>query len=177
MRLLITIKQLSFLLVLVLLSLPSQAFEQASYVSHQLKKQSLLVTTSFGEVSLSAYSNSAIAVQYLFASDSNKAAHLPSFSIKEQAIKHSFTVDESNNQLTLALGKLTAVINKAPFAISYYQGEKLLVAEESGFFSGTTLEKEQQHQVQGFRFKLSEHEKLLGGGERVLGMEDRKSVV
>ncbi|MBL4942140.1 MAG: DUF5110 domain-containing protein [Colwellia sp.] len=166
-------KQLSFLLVLALLPLTSQAFEQVSYVSHQLTNKSLLITTNLGEVNLTAYSESAIATHYLLADSANKAAHLPSFAIKEDALAHSFTVNDNKNSLTVALGRLTAVINKSPFKISYYQGEKLLVAEESGFFIGTVQEDEKQHAVQGFRFTLSKHEKLLGGGERVLGMDRR----
>ena len=170
---LVLIKQLSFLLALALIALPTQAFNQSSYISHQLKNKSLLIKTSQGKVSLKAYSDSAIAVQYLVANDSNKAAHLPSFAIKEEAIKHSFTMKDHKNKLTMSLGKLTAVINKSPFAISYYQGEKLLVSEERGFFTGTTIENEKQHHIQGFRFNLSKSEKLLGGGERVLGMDRR----
>jgi len=166
-------KQLTCLLAFVLIALPLQAFEQNTYLSHQLTNKNLIVETKQGQISFNAYSDSALAVQFLFANDSNKAAHLPSFAIKEAAINATFTVNDSKNKLTLALGKLTAVINKSPFSISYYQGEKLLFAEESGFFTGTTLENEQQHKIQGFRFKLSEHEKLLGGGERVLGMDRR----
>ncbi len=157
----------------MLIALPSQAFDQNTYLSHQLKNKTLLVTTSQGKVSLNAYSDSAIAAQYLFENDSNKAAHLPSFAIKEDAINHSFKLDDNKDKLIVSLGKITAVINKSPFKISYYQGNKLLISEESGYFTGSTLEDEKQHQVQGFRFNLSDNEKLLGGGERVLGMDRR----
>ena len=169
----VLIKQLSCLLAFALIALPSQAFNQATYLSHQLKNKTLIVTTNQGQVSLSAYSDSAIEVQYLVTNDSNKAAYLPSFAIKEDAIKQGFNVSDNSNELTMALDKISAVLNKSPFNISFYQNDKLLLAEEAGFFTGTTVEDETQHQIQGFRFKLSENEKLLGGGERVLGMDRR----
>jgi len=173
LRLFVLIKQLFLLLSLILVTLPSLALNQNIYVSHQLTNKSLIVTTSQGKISLTAYSDSAIAVQYLVENSNNNAAHLPSFAIKEEIEKHHFNVNSEKNTLTISLGKLKAVINKSPFNISYYQGSKLLIAEEAGFFTGSALENENQHKVQGFRFRLSENEKLLGGGERVLGMDRR----
>ena len=164
---------MSCLLALALLALPSLAFEQATYQSHQLKNKTLTVTTNQGQVSLSAYSDSAIAVHYLFTNSSNKADQLPSYAIKENAIKQEFDVSDNKSQLTISLGKISAVISKSPFNISFYQDEKLLLAEEAGFFTDTRIEDKAQHQIQGFRFNLSENEKLLGGGERVLGMNRR----
>lgn len=173
MRTFVLIKQLYCLLAFVLIAPPSQAFSQNTYLSHQLTNKTLIVTTNQGQVSLSAYSDSAIAVQYLFANSTNEAANLPSFAIKEDAIKQKFKVSDNKNKLIMALGKITAIVTKSPFNIAFYQEDKLLLAEESGFFTGTTLEDETQHQIQGFRFNLNANEKLLGTGERVLGMNRR----
>ena len=135
----VLIKPMSCLLALALLALPSLAFEQATYQSHQLKNKTLTVTTNQGQVSLSAYSDSAIAVHYLFTNSSNKADQLPSYAIKENAIKQEFDVSDNKSQLTISLGKISAVISKSPFNISFYQDEKLLLAEEAVSYTHLTL--------------------------------------
>ena len=147
--------------------------ERNNYLSYQLKKNHVEVSTSRGQVTLTAYSNHAIEAHYNDQNKHNTAAFLPSFAIKEQAPTQHFAITETSDQLTLSAGSLQAVINKSPFNISYYQGKKLLISEEEGFFTGTTVENEKQLNVQGFRFKLNDQEKLLGGGERVLGMDRR----
>jgi len=163
----------STMLLVLLFAIQTIASEKNSYLSHHLKEQSLVIHTTLGQLTLSAYSDNAIETTYQYENKLNNAAFLPSFAIKERAQKQGFSVRETSLQLLLSAGKLNAVINKSPFNISYYYGEKLLVSEEAGFFTGTTLEDKTQHQIQGFRFKLSDNEKLLGGGERVLGMDRR----
>lgn len=171
MRSLLLIK--STCLFVLFFAIQTLASEKNSYLSHHLKDQSLVITTTLGPLTLSAYSDNAIEAHYQYENKGNNADFLPSFAIKEQSLKQHFSVTDTSQQLILSAGKLNAVINKSPLTISYYQGEKLLVSEEAGFFTGTTLEDKTQHQIQGFRFKLSDNEKLLGGGERVLGMDRR----
>jgi len=161
-----------------------------SYISHQSTANSLVIKTNQGEVCLSVYGQQAIEVHYLSSNTktnltsklaldalAQNAAKLPSFAIKEGAIKQAFTLTNTKSTLAFSSEKLTAVITKAPFHIAFYKVDgkekQLLLTEERGYFSGTALENEKQHIVQGFRFKLSDQEKLLGGGERVLGMDRR----
>jgi oligosaccharide 4-alpha-D-glucosyltransferase len=171
LRSLLLIKS-TFLFVL-LFTVQVTANEKSNYLSHYLEDKSLVINTTQGQITLSTYSDNAIEVNYHYANKNNKAAFLPSFAIKEHAHKQHLSVIETPKQLVLSTGKLNAVINKSPINISYYQDEKLLVSEATGFFTGTTIEDETQHKIQGFRFNLSENEKLLGGGERVLGMDRR----
>jgi len=101
---------------------------------------------------------------------------LPSYAIKEQAIKQRVQLTETSQQLTVTINKLSAIITKSPFNIRYYQADKLLIAEEAGVFLGTAQDNDNENtaiNVQGFRFKLTDKEKLLGGGERVVGMDRR----
>lgn len=195
------------LIIGLLLPFQSLAFVNNSqhYISHVVKDNSLLIKTSLGQVQLNAYGDGAIAAHYLLKNAllNNKpingkgeqnnqqktiAQQLPSFAIKEQAIKQDFQLTENNQQLSLTVNKLTAVITKSPFNIRYYQQQnqqqnqlqnqqpKLLIAEEAGLFLGSAKnddEKETTINVQGFRFTLGDKEKLLGGGERVLGMDRR----
>lgn len=169
-----------------------------NYLTHKLEGNTVVITTNLSTVTLNAYGEGAIATHYQSLDKKLPASHLPSFAIKEQAISRNFVITEDKKQLTLTLNKLSAVITKTPFSISYYQKNKyqqgkyqknkLLIAEEQGFFSGTVNEITEipaiegsstatkitkTLAVQGFRFHLNDSEKLLGGGERVLGMDRR----
>jgi len=157
--------------------MPSLA-SAGNYLNHKLAGDSVVITTDSVEVTLSAYGEGAIAVHYQNLEEKLPASQLPSFAIKENTHNGKFVIKDDKNQLTLTLNKLSAVINKTPFTISYYQKNKhnrdtLLIAEQQGFFSDTVVEDTKKLAVQGFRFHLNDTEKLLGGGERVLGMDRR----
>jgi oligosaccharide 4-alpha-D-glucosyltransferase len=143
-----------------------------AYISHKLDGNNIVINTDLTEVTLSAYGEGAIAVHYQVHQNNFPAQKLPSFAIKEQAMSRSFLIKEEENKLTLTLNKLRAVIKKNPFSIHYYQDEKRLI-EEKGFFTGEVKEDNKDIAVQGFKFTLNDTEKLLGGGERVLGMDRR----
>lgn len=161
----------------MVISTPTLA-SSGNYLNHKLAGDSVVITTDSVTVTLSAYGEGAIAAHYQSLEDKLPANQLPSFAIKENAHRSKFVIKEDKNQLTLTVNKLSAVINKAPFSIRYYQKNKqqkdaLLIAEQQGFFSDTVVEETKKLAVQGFRFHLTDTEKLLGGGERVLGMDRR----
>ncbi len=165
------------LLTCLVISTPTLA-SSGNYLNHKLTGDSVVITTDSVTVTLSAYGEGAIAAHYQSLEDKLPASHLPSFAIKENAHESKFVIKEDKEELTLTLNKLIAVINKTPFAISYYQKNKqqedtLLIAEQQGFFRDTVVEETKKLAVQGFRFHLNDTEKLLGGGERVLGMDRR----
>jgi len=180
------------LLVVIVTSTTSLASDN-NYLYHKRSGNSVVINTNLATVTLNAYGEGAIATHYQSIENKLPASHLPSFAIKEKAISHAFNIKEDKKQLTLTSNKLSAVINKSPFSISYFQKRKhqenkLLIAEQPGFFSGsvnevteiatsedssTTSQKTKNQPVQGFRFLLNDTEKLLGGGERVLGMDRR----
>ncbi|MCW8834213.1 MAG: DUF5110 domain-containing protein [Colwellia sp.] len=158
------------------------AYVDNSYLGHQLTADSLVITTEQGEVRLSAYGKEAIEVHYSLSKKAQNAlaenaANLPSFAIKETATKQLFTLASNEKTIEFSSNKLSAVITKSPFSIAFYKKHdnknQLLPKEEAGFFVGNAIENEQQYNVQGFRFNLADNEKLLGGGERVLGMDRR----
>jgi len=140
----------------------------ADYVSHQVLADKLIVTTEQGQVSLTAFGEEAIEVLYF---DQAKQ-QLPSFAIAETSQAQAFHVEEKPQKIKFHTNKLTAVINKSPFSIAYYKDGNLLLAEEQGYFEKRSKDETTTNQL-GFRFTLAEHEKLLGGGERVLGMDRR----
>ncbi|MCJ8273768.1 MAG: DUF4968 domain-containing protein, partial [Psychrosphaera sp.] len=136
----------------------------ADYISHKRQGQQLQVTTTEGQVNITALHSQAFEVLY-----QAQNPPFPSFA-KDSRLTGKNDTSELQlvvqpNQLILSTGQLTVVINKSPLRLSYYDKTQLLTAEESGFFAHKT--------VQGFRFKLAEDEKLMGTGERVLGMNRR----
>ena len=131
------------------------------YQSHQLNNHELLINTDQGQVSLTALNEQAFEVFY----QTNNSKQLPSFALAKEQSGASLKVKDNAESLHVSTNKLTAVIDKSPLTIRYYQAGKLLLEEETGVFVEDT--------VRGFRFKLQPQEKLIGGGQRVLGMDRR----
>ncbi len=144
--------------VLVLVSTVTQA---ATYQSHQLQDNKLQLQTDEYTVSLSFKSKGAVEVVYQKAG----MKQLPSFALAVPEQQLAATLSEQLAQLEFATTDLKVRIQKAPFQLSYYRGNELVLAEEQGFFAHETL--------RGFRFQLQDDEKLLGTGERVVGMDRR----
>ncbi|KUJ84015.1 MULTISPECIES: TIM-barrel domain-containing protein [Microbulbifer] len=139
-----------------------QAAVARDYIEHTLDGDVLNLRLSDAQVSLTPLNDAAIEVHY----QREGVKQLPSFAIASNDHADVDThLEETPDQLIYELGDLTAVIQKSPFAIQYFRGEEPLIQEESGFFATET--------IRGFRFTLEEDEKLIGGGQRVLGMDRR----
>lgn len=151
-------RSLFLLIIVVCLSRVTAA---ANYQSHAIDNNSLIIETDAGQVVMSAYGDSAFEVLYLPTQDKP----LPSFAISEKAQRTQLELANNPDFLSVNAGKINAVVAKSPLQISYYQDGKLLVAEEVGLF--------QYASTRGFRFKLQEDEKLIGGGQRIVGMDRR----
>jgi len=149
------------LLFLLYSSLPSAA-EVREYRKHLLNDHALTVYTNDGSVTLSPLNDAAMEVHYR----REGLKQLPSFAI-DRAHEHTAaaTLAEERNALIYSTAGLTAVIHKSPLRIEYLRNEQPLIGEELGFFANETL--------RGFRFALAPAEKLLGGGERIMGMDRR----
>lgn len=149
------------LLGIVFSFLCSGAVFAAQYQAHQLDGNTLHIQSDKGKLSLHFYQPEVVEAFY----QNDGVKQLPSFSISQQPAALALSLAEAADSLTLSSAALTVKINKAPLRLSYYRGDQLLLAEEQGYFAA-----ENQH---GFRFALSKDEKLLGGGQRVLGMDRR----
>lgn len=145
-------------IVLVFFSVTAHA---ATYQSHQLQGNQLQLQTDEFTVSLSFKSKGSVEVLYQKAG----LKQLPSFALAAPEQQLAATLNEQPQQLEFATTDLTVRIDKAPFRLSYYRGDELVLAEEKGFFAHETL--------RGFRFQLQDDEKLLGTGQRVVGMDRR----
>lgn len=150
-----------FSLRLFLFLLISNLAFGAEYVSHQRENQAIVIVTSEGQVSLTAYGEDAFEVAY----QPKGLKQLPSFVKAESASPTAISITAKKRTLIVDAGSLQALVHKFPFRIEYRRNKKLLLEEEGGLFALDSL--------RGFRFKLGDDEKLMGAGERVLGMDRR----
>ncbi|QKX17160.1 TIM-barrel domain-containing protein [Microbulbifer sp. YPW1] len=140
---------------------PAFAETARSYKSHQLLDDKLVIETSDSQVTLTPLNQASLEVHY----QRDGLKQLPSFARAQLEADVQAQLSVSQETLRYALGDLTAVIHKSPFAIKYLRNDEPLLAEEHGFFANQTM--------RGFRFNLNDDEKLIGGGQRVLGMDRR----
>lgn len=148
--------------LLFLLLIVSNFVSGAEYLSHKQTNDRLVLETSEGVVTLSAYGADAFEVVYA----PKSVKQLPSFVKSESATHTELNVkSDTSSSLVADAGRLKAIIHKSPFRIEYLRDSQRLVEEELGLFSHDTL--------RGFRFRLDADEKLMGAGERVVGMDRR----
>ncbi len=131
------------------------------YLDHQLKNNKLTINTNEGRLTIRFLSKQAVEVFF----QPPYVKQLPSYAISAKAEPFSPSLEETHKTLTFSSTQLTVRINKQPLQLSYYKNDNLLASEESGFFVHDSL--------RGVRFKLAHDEIILGGGERVVGMNRR----
>lgn len=138
------------------------AIEPAEFKSASLEGNVLEVLLDKGRVSIRPINNETVEVFY----QPQGISQLPSFALPEQRNKDLVVnLTQGDEQLIMSLLELDVVIQTAPFKLQFKKGERLLAQEETGLFVHNTL--------RGFRFMLDPTEKILGGGQRVLGMDRR----
>ncbi|MBY5990791.1 TIM-barrel domain-containing protein [Ferrimonas balearica] len=152
---------LAGLLAPVLGTLLSPSALAAELVSHHFDGDALVLVTDEGSVTLSGYGEGALAVHY----QAEGVKQLPSYGLDEHTALVKGELSRDEGQWTYALPELSAVITPSPFHLSFVHDGEVVLAEESGLFV--------HDNVRGFRFALEESEKLVGGGQRVLGMDRR----
>jgi len=147
--------------VSIVLCTPPALADFGEYESHTVDGHSLIVQTSIGELRVTAIDDAAFEVHYV----EDGIRQLPSFALAGTQTDVGSAVSETDQSVAFAIDGLIAVINKSPVRIDYASRGETLVAEEHGYFAYDT--------VRGFRFRLDDGEKILGGGQRVLGMDRR----
>ncbi len=148
-----------FLFIFSLCVLSACSILPRDYVSHHVESNALIIDTQLGQISYTALKGDAIEV--LYQSDKQQ---LPSFAKSENVQAISATITESASALTLINGSLRVVINKDDLTARYFR-ENTLLTTQTSFYD--------LPQKKGFSFALDNSEKLLGGGERILGMDRR----
>ncbi|MCY7296432.1 glycoside hydrolase family 31 protein [Alteromonas sp. a30] len=149
-----------------------------TFESYQLENNQLTVLLDEANIQFAPVNSATIEVNYTRADMKS----LPSFALAEAPQDRSFTLTEGANTLTFASAELIVEITKSPFSVAYYKtvnkdkagkGKQsntnkkriLLSRHNGGFFHHDAL--------RGVRFALQANEKILGGGQRVMGMDRR----
>jgi oligosaccharide 4-alpha-D-glucosyltransferase len=131
------------------------------YLSHELNGQVLQINTDEGLVEITALANDSFEVFY----QPSGIKQLPSFAIDGVAKQTELDISDKPESLMLIAPGIRAEIRKSPLSIRYFRNDTLLLAEHQGLFVDDNK--------RGFSFALQEGEKLLGGGERIVGMDRR----
>jgi oligosaccharide 4-alpha-D-glucosyltransferase len=141
---------------------PDSGVRALQYVDHQINQSSLSIRAQDRIIKITPRANGSIEVYHL----KNAQKIFPSFATKESllAVTENVNFKESESQLVVLNGKLKAVVNKNDLSITFYWKTELLTKQFSA---------ERGSIPSGFSFSLSKDEKVLGGGERVLGMDRR----
>ena len=113
------------------------------------------------DIKLRALSDNSIEVNYLPLGYQNS----PSYAIEKHIGKVETHLKKTPDLIEFSTNNLTVKIQKCPLAISYFYNDSLLFKEEQGLLFNDS--------IKGFRMHLDPHEKLMGGGERALGMDRR----
>ena len=153
-------KRIALFLVTLWATVPALA-DFGEYLGHAHDGDTLIVTSTLGELRVTAVDNAAFEVHYI----EDGVKQLPSFALAPQDVSFTGTVDDSDDAVAFSTEGLKAVIDKSPVRIAFYRNGMPLVAEEHGYFAYET--------TRGFRFALTRGEKIMGGGQRVLGMDRR----
>ena len=139
-----------------------QCKHEGRYVEHAEKTENgLVIETNQGKILLKPLSNYSIEVEYQVEGHTNPE----SYAVLENKKEIFTSFNDNKKEIEYATQSLTVKIQKCPFKISYYQKDSLLFSEEQGFLFNDS--------IKGFRMHLQPQEKLMGGGERVLGMNRR----
>ena len=149
-------------LIIALFVATAAAADFGQYQEHSLDGQTLVVLSDIGELRITPVDDAAFEVHY------NEAGvkQLPSFAIASGRSPDVVSaVSETGSSLAFMIDGVTAIIDKSPVRVSFLKDGDLLVAEEHGYFA--------DQEVRGFRFRLKDNEKILGGGQRVMGMDRR----
>ena len=152
-----------YLLIVAILFAATPCFADfGQYERHALDGQSLVVVSDIGKLRITPVDNAAFEVHYR----EHGIKQLPSFAIADRGSPTVIrAVSETETTVVFMIDGLTALVEKSPVSVSFLTDGEVLVAEEHGYFAYDT--------VRGFRFKLEDGEKILGGGQRVMGMDRR----
>lgn len=136
--------------------------QKRDLVSLEQKGNSWILQTTDGIVRITPYTNRIVEVVYLkSASEPVDSSH--AVSLKPMQVPVNSVVDENGYRLTS--GELSILVERKPLKLSFFLGDKRLLAEESGFY--------QREGNRGVRFALQENERIYGAGSRSVPMDRR----
>ena len=167
-----------YCMLVMLVSLVTACFDiSETKLTHQFKDDVLSISDSQRSIQLSALSSGAIKVEFL----ENNKTQLKSFAVKPTLSNEPAELTESEKEYVFRTKGIIAKINKSNFQIDFYRGEEFLTSQQPVWLFGDKSDKsnksdknhEQSVNFTKVEFSLAEGEKIMGGGQRVLGMDRR----
>ncbi len=153
--------RITFFFAACLLLVNNTVADTHRYLDHSLKQNILTITTTQANITITAVGEGALEVFY----QQDGIKQLPSFALQPGLQPNQITLRERPGELLISAPGIRALVEKQPFSIAYFHDDNRRLVEQTGYFADQSN--------RGFRFALDENEKLLGGGERVLGMDRR----
>ncbi|MEM7762987.1 MAG: TIM-barrel domain-containing protein [Pseudomonadota bacterium] len=135
--------------------------DYGDYRSHRVEGQTLIVDTTLGQLSVSVVHPTAM---YLHFAEPGRR-QLPGYALSGDSVPSAVVVSETDQSLMFTTAALSLSLSKETMTAAFFLEGEPLVTEAAGYYAFET--------VRGFRFALQDGEKILGGGERVLGMDRR----
>lgn len=135
--------------------------DYGDYRSHRVEGQTLIVDTTLGQLSVSVVHPTAM---YLHFAEPGRR-QLPGYALSGDSVPSAVVVSETDQSLMFTTAALSLSLSKEAMTAAFFLEGEPLVTEAAGYYAFET--------VRGFRFALQDGEKILGGGERVLGMDRR----
>jgi oligosaccharide 4-alpha-D-glucosyltransferase len=160
MKILMMNRMLAALFLAVCIS--SSALAERKFIQAELKNHRLHILLSDSALTITPINEGTVEVFY----EPNGRKQLPSFALPaEHEIYSKAELSSTELGYELILPDLKITVSTHPFELSFSNASGFLAKEEVGMFSYET--------IRGFRFTLAENEAMLGGGQRVLGMDRR----
>lgn len=130
------------------------------YIDHKITDTTLTINTDGAEVVFNGVADNSLEILYQLKGQKN----LPSFAKDESLQLQTILVEDNLNSIKLVNGELTAIIDKYDLSVDYYRNTQKLTTQNEFNRSNEKLQ---------FDFSMTASEKMIGGGQRVLGMNRR----
>lgn len=130
------------------------------YIDHKVTDTTLTIKTDSAEVVFNGIADNSLEILYQLKGQKS----LPSFAKDESLQLQTILVEDNPNSIKLVNGELTAIIDKYDLSVDYYRNTQKLTRQNEFNRSNERLQ---------FGFSMTASEKMIGGGQRVLGMNRR----
>jgi oligosaccharide 4-alpha-D-glucosyltransferase len=154
-------RKLVILLLITTISFAQNA--DRKYISHLWKNDVLEIKTSDGNYIIKPYSEKIVETSFI--PNNDETFNPTSHAVVKTPDKIKATFTEGKNSFMLQTGKITVIIDKSPFRISYIKNGEFFLSEKNGYTKKDSTEV--------IDFNIATDEVLYGGGARALGMNRR----
>lgn len=174
--------------LLLLLFITSLSFAQNTnrkFESYKKVNNALEIITSDGKYIIKAYSDKIVETTFIPKGDpSDSESAKQTYNPNSEAVvlvpkKEISKIIKTPSAISLYTKGIVVTIQKSPFQITYFNQQKLLFSEKSGYFKQKHIPLDnvkgniKADSTEVIQFNISPEEMLYGGGARALGMNRR----